>query len=41
MYVPLLDVSQEERAMIFGKAHDQVGKGYSLSMMKLFRKSKR
>ncbi|CAD8119501.1 unnamed protein product [Paramecium sonneborni] len=41
LYKPLLNVSENDRILMHAYAEAQIGKGYSLSMMKFFKKSKR
>ncbi|CAD8203272.1 unnamed protein product [Paramecium octaurelia] len=41
LYKPLLNVSENDRILMHAYAEAQIGKGYSLSMMKFFKKSTR
>ncbi|CAK59274.1 unnamed protein product (macronuclear) [Paramecium tetraurelia] len=41
LYKPLLNVSENDRILMYAYAEAQFGKGYSLSMMKFFKKSTR
>ncbi|CAD8197830.1 unnamed protein product [Paramecium pentaurelia] len=41
LYKPLLNVSENDRLLMYAYAEAQIGKGYSLSMMKFFKKSTR